>query len=240
MIEENLLDAAGISRTHDGRHPKIWKLLLKSTSMETIVSYVYEVATASNFPTSWIISCDHGRHRSVATAILISLLFLYLGCSVDLEWHVYDAEHNGKECKRYRCVCQNTICHDPTVQSSLMNLWDACTLQTTAATYATAQAVLPVHKCAACTLQTTAATYAGAKEDPAVRKGAILPILSSASVLLTHGFDASTAAGYLNPDPGESVTIIFDGFWSNKQEDKFGCMLRTVQEQKDGFIVACF
>lgn len=157
--------------------------LLKSASMKAIMSYVYELATASNFPTSWIISCDHGRHRSVARAILIYLLFLYLGCNADLEWHVYDAEHNGRECKQYRCVCQNPICHDPTVQSSLMNLWDACTLQTTAATYATAKEDLPVRKGAACTLQNTATTYARAKEDLADRKGAILPILSSVSGL---------------------------------------------------------
>ena len=133
----------------------------------------------------------------MATAILISLLFLYLGCNVDLEWHVYDAEHNGKECKQYRCVCQNPICHDPTVQNSLMNLWDACALQTIAATYATA------------------------KEDLAVCKGAILPILSSVSILQNHGFDVPTTAGYLNPHPRESVTIIFDGFWSLKQEENF-------------------
>ena len=52
MIEDHLLDAARINRRHDGRHPKFWKLLLKSASMKAIVSYVYELATASNFPTS--------------------------------------------------------------------------------------------------------------------------------------------------------------------------------------------
>ena len=80
MIEENLLDAARISRRQDGRHPKFWKLLLKSASMKAIVSYVYELATASNFPTLWIISCDHGRHSGNSNPDIFALVVPGMQC----------------------------------------------------------------------------------------------------------------------------------------------------------------
>ena len=60
--------------------------------------------------------------------------------------------------------------------------------------------------------------------------GAVLPILSTVLALRSHGFIIPIAAGngYLDPEPepGELVTILFDGFWSQNGQERLWLYVR--------------
>ena len=178
--------------------------------MLAIVEYIYALAKEEGPPPLWIVSCHRGRHRSVASAILICLLFVYLGCNVELDWHIYCAEHVTKECKEPNCRCHNPVYHNPVMQGILMKLWDKC----------------------AAGSDSDGVPQVPARGDLAVQKGAVLPILSTVSALLEHGFCIDTGAGYLAPQQHETVTILFDGFWSKKEDERLWLFVQDSTGQR--------
>ena len=86
------------------------------------------------------------------------------------------------------------------MQQILMNLWDACAPGG------------------------VGAPQAPARGDLAVHPGAVLPIRSTVPALRSHGFIIPIAAGNgyldLEPEPGDLVTILFDGFWSQNGQER--------------------
>jgi len=213
-IPGHLMEEARTSSKHDGRHPDVLWYLVRSPAMKALVEHLcYVVCTAGGgLPAALIFSCDQGRHRSVASAILICLLLVYLGCDVTLEWHTYCSKHGKKHCKAWYCHCHNPIKHNPLICGILLDLWDE------------------VQGIARPIVNTVSALQY--LQDSERR------VLNTVSALHERGFDIPTGHGYLDPEQDEIVAILYDGIWSVAEQERLWLFVRDSVGVK-GWIHRC-
>ena len=101
----HLMDEVGVPLKHDGRHPQCIKYLLQSTNDNVQCAW----REVGNVLAGWLsrrtssplhVWCTHGRHRSMAWAIVMAIMLQLLGFSVRV-W-TSDAK---RLCRNSRCVC---------------------------------------------------------------------------------------------------------------------------------------
>ena len=106
ILSDHLTGTAEIAPRHDGRHLGLvtQALALRTDSLTTnFVRLIWAASLADDEVFLTVLFCKHGRHRSVAVAMLYAILLVILGAQVTLTLPEYK-RCNCVECDGYSII----------------------------------------------------------------------------------------------------------------------------------------